>query len=255
MLTSDAIGRAKPVRHGFFTRLGGVSDGFYASLNCGGGSKDDPDKVAENRARALRALDARDAAFATVYQVHSAEVVLVDRPFVPAERPKADAMVSATPGLALAILTADCAPVLFCDRQSGVIGAAHAGWRGALTGVVEATVGAMAGLGAEPGRIAACVGPTIGQRSYQVGPEFPEPFLAQDDGNRRFFAASARAGHFMFDLPGYVSARLVAAGVGTIDDLARDTGAEPALFFSYRRTSLAGEADYGRQLSAIALTD
>ena len=255
MLTSDAIGRARRVRHGFFTRLGGVSDGVYASLNCGTGSKDDPDKVAENRARAVRALGAGGAELATVYQVHSAEVARVDRPLALAERPKADAMVSAIPGLALAILTADCAPVLFAESQAGVIGAAHAGWRGALAGVVEATVAAMAGLGAEPGRIAACVGPTIGQRSYEVGPAFPEPFLAQADTNRRFFTAAARIEHFMFDLPGYLRARLAAAGVGTIDDLARDTRAESALFFSYRRTSLAGEADYGRQLSAIALTD
>ncbi len=253
-LTSDAIGRASRVRHGFFTPEGGVSGGLYASLNCGAGSKDDPDKVAENRARALGRLDAGDLALLTVYQVHSPTAVVVDRPFAPGARPKADAMVSRTPGLALAVLTADCAPVLFAEPAAGVIGAAHAGWRGALDGVVEATVAAMAELGAEPSRIAACVGPAIGPTSYEVGPEFPAPFLARDDGDRRFFATAARAGHFMFDLPGYVRARLGAAGVGRIDDLGRDTRTEATQFFSYRRATLQGEPDYGRQLSAIALT-
>ena len=256
MLTSDAIGPASRVRHGFFTREGGVSGGLYTSLNCGAGSKDDPDKVAENRARALGRLDAGDPALLTVYQVHSPTVVVVDRPFAPfapGARPKADAMVSRTPGLALGVLTADCAPVLLAEPAAGVIGAAHAGWRGALDGVIEATVAAMAALGAAPGRIVACVGPTIGRRSYEVGPEFPARFLDRDNGDRRFFADAARVGHFMFDLPGYVGARLGTAGVGTIDDLGRDTRAEAELFFSYRRATLLGESDYGRQLSAIAL--
>ena len=254
MLTSSAIGPATRIAHGFFTREGGVSGGIYGSLNCGPGSKDDPKNVAANRACAVDRLAAGQLALLTVYQIHSATVVPVDRPFAPAARPKADAMVSRTPGLALAVLTADCAPILFAEPAAGVIGAAHAGWRGALDGVLEATVAAMAELGAAPSRIAACIGPTIGRHSYEVGPDFPARFLARDDGDRRYFTDSARAGHFMFDLPGYVRARLAAAGVGTIDDLDRDTRAEPALFYSYRRATLQGEPDYGRQLSAIALT-
>jgi YfiH family protein len=230
-----------------------VSEGIYSSLNCGLGSGDDPAKVSENRARAMVLLELPLPALATVYQHHSAEVVRVEAPWPQAARPKADAMVTVRPGVALGIGTADCAPVLFADVAAGVIGAAHAGWRGAIGGVLEATVKAMAELGADAARIHAAIGPTIAQASYEVGPEFPAPFLAQDPGNARFFVASKRAGHFMFDLPGYVAARLRRLGLGAVEDVVRDTCAEVDQFFSYRRTTLAGEKDYGRGLSAIAL--
>jgi YfiH family protein len=255
MITARALTDSTRLRHGFFTRKGGVSEGIYSSLNCGLGSGDDPAKVGENRARAMALLELPAPALATVYQHHSADVVRVETPWAQAARPKADAMVTVRPGVALGIGTADCAPVLLADVSAGVIGAAHAGWRGAVGGVLEATVKAMTELGAEPARIHAAIGPTIGQGSYEVGPEFPAPFLAQDPGNARFFIPSKRTGHFMFDLPGYVAARLRRLGLGAVEDLARDTCAEADTFFSYRRTTLAGEKDYGRGLSAIALRE
>jgi hypothetical protein len=253
MITAKALNDSPRLRHGFFTRNGGVSEGIYSSLNCGLGSGDDPAKVSENRTRAMGRLDLPVLALATVYQHHSADVVRVEAPWPQAARPKADAMVTVRPDVALGIGTADCAPVLFADAAAGVIGAAHAGWRGAVGGVLEATVRAMTELGAEPAHIHAAIGPTIGQASYEVGPEFPAPFLAQDPGNARFFVASKRAGYFMFDLPAYVAARLRRLGLGAVEDVARDTCAEADQFFSYRRTTLAGEKDYGRGLSAIAL--
>jgi hypothetical protein len=253
MITAKTLMDSTRLRHGFFTRKGGVSEGIYSSLNCGLGSGDDPAKVGENRARAMALLELPAPALATVYQHHSADVVRVETPSPQAARPKADAMVTVRPGVALGIGTADCAPVLFADAAAGVIGAAHAGWRGAVGGVLEATVKAMTELGAEPARIHAAIGPTIGQASYEVGPEFPAPFLAQDPANARFFIPAKRRGHFMFDLPGYVAARLRRLGLGAVEDLARDTCAEADAFFSYRRTTLLGEKDYGRGLSAIAL--
>ena len=245
--------RLPRVRHGFFSRCGGVSAGLYASLNCGVGSGDDPARVAANRAEAMRALDLPPHALSSCYQVHGREVVTVEAPVDGADRPKADALVTRRPGLALGILTADCAPILFADAKAGVVGAAHAGWRGALLGVTDAVVAAMERLGARRDRIIAVIGPTIAQASYEVGPEFPAPFLAENPDNVRFFRPSDRDRHHRFDLPGYLRARLQRLGLSLVADLGRDTLAEPELFFSYRRTTLAGEPDYGRQLSAIAL--
>lgn len=254
IVTSPMLGRLPGLRHGFFTRQGGVSTGLYASLNCGVGSGDDTAAVAENRSRACTALGLPAAALTTVYQVHGDEVLTLDAPWpADAPRPKADGLVSATSGVALGILTADCVPVLLADAQARVIGACHAGWKGALGGITDATLRAMRRLGAAPLRIAAAIGPSIRQASYEVGAEFPAAFLAADLANARFFQPGARDGHFQFDLPGYVAARLALAGIATIDDLARDTRSESEHFFSYRRTTLAQEPDYGRQLSAIAL--
>lgn len=238
------------IAHGFFTREGGVSTGIYASLNCGGGSGDDRDAVAENRARAAVMLGVARDALATNHQVHGIAVTTLVRP-IEGARPRADAMVTKERGLALGILTADCVPVLFADSKAGVIGAAHAGWRGALGGVLEATVRAMATLGAEPARIRCGLGPAIALASYQVGPEFPAPFLAQDPANARFFAPANTRYHF--DLPGYVRGRLAALGLAAIDATGGDTAADSERFFSYRRACLEGEPDYGRLLSAIAL--
>jgi YfiH family protein len=263
MFTSPAIetavsgtkdGTKHGIVHGFFTREGGVSGGIYASLNCGAGSRDDAANVRENKRRAAErfGLDAR--ALVTLYQVHSADVLEISElPAPGAERPKADAMVTRVRGAMLGILTADCAPVLFADAEAGVIGAAHAGWRGAVTGVVENTVRAMEALGADRTRIAASVGPCISQDSYQVGAEFPAPFLARDPANARFFAPDAEPGRHRFDLRGFVLQCLADAGLGQVDVVARDTYADNELFFSYRRTCHRSEEDYGRGLSAIAL--
>ncbi len=241
------------IRHGFFTRDGGVSDGIYASLNCGLGSGDDADKVAENCRRAMAALDLTRDDLATCHQVHSASVAVVDASWPPAARPRADAMVSRRRGVALGILTADCAPVLFADAEAGVIGAAHAGWRGAVAGVLEATVAAMVALGAAPARIHAGIGPCIAQPSYEVGPEFPAPFLAADPADADLFRPAPRAGHFLFDLAGYAGRRLARLGLGRIERTGGDTAAEAERFFSYRRSRLKREKDYGRELSAIRL--
>ena len=255
MIQADALRDCARIRHGFFTRQGGVSAGIYASLNCGYGSNDAPANVTENRRRALALIGLPPEALATTYQIHSADVVEVTKPWPLEARPRVDAMVTTRPGVALGIATADCVPVLLADAEAGVIGAAHAGWRGAVTGVVEAVVHSMVERGAEPGRMRAVVGPCIAQASYEVGPEFPQPFLQQDPENRRFFVPSKRAGHFMFDLPGYVVSRLRRLGIGGAVSVGRDTCAEADLFFSYRRTTLAGEKDYGRGLSVIALTE
>ncbi|HEV2549339.1 MAG TPA: peptidoglycan editing factor PgeF [Stellaceae bacterium] len=241
------------IRHGFFTRQGGVSEGIFASLNCGFGSSDDAAKVAENRVRAMAVLGLSGDRLATCYQVHSAEVVVVDRPWPRDQRPRADAMVTRTPEIALGILTADCAPVLFADAEARVIGAAHAGWRGALSGVLEATVEAMKKLGATPPRIHAAIGPCIGWNSYEVGPEFPAPFLAENAANASFFRPAPREGHFLFDLAGYGAARLKRLGLAPIETIPGNTAAEAARFFSYRRSCRRKEPDYGRELSAIAL--
>lgn len=252
MLTLAALNRLDGVRHAFFSREGGVSEGLYASLNCGLGSRDDPSRVTENRARAAAQLDLAAASLLTCYQVHSPEVITVEQAWTAGQGPKVDAMVTRVPGLALGILTADCAPVLLADPAARVIGAAHAGWRGALGGVLAATVGAMAKLGAEVGRLVAGVGPCIAQRSYEVGPEFPAPFLAADPANQRFFTPAATSGKFLFDLRGYVGAELVRLGIRAVHQLPNDTCREER-FFSYRRACLRGEPDYGRELSAIAL--
>ncbi len=241
------------VRHGFFTREGGVSEGIFASLNCGFGSSDEADRVAENRARVAESLGVTADRLATCHQIHSAEAVIVESVWRREDNPRADGMATRTPGVALGILTADCAPVLFCDPASGTIGAAHAGWRGAVTGILEATVAAMERLGARRDRIRAGVGPCIGQESYEVGPEFPAPFLAEDEANGAFFAPGQREGRFQFDLAGYVAKRLNLLGIAAVESANRDTAAEAQSFYSYRRMCLVGEADYGRQISAIAL--
>lgn len=254
MITVSALNALATVRHGFFTRNGGVSEGIYSSRNCGFGSKDDPAHVRVNRARCMAEIELPAESLATVHQEHTNIVVVVEKPFAEGESPVADAMVTTVPRLGLGIMTADCAPVLLADGVAGVIGAAHAGWKGALGGVLDNTVAAMIELGAKPERIVAGIGPCIAQRSYQVGPEFPAPFLAELPDNDRFFAPSAqREGHFMFDLPGYVARRLARIGVGEVMPTPCDTCREESRFFSYRRSVLKGEPDYGRLLSVIAL--
>ncbi|MEQ9813151.1 MAG: peptidoglycan editing factor PgeF [Azospirillaceae bacterium] len=252
ILTARRLAAQDPIAHGFFTRQGGVSTGIYASRNVGLGSGDDPQAVRENRRRCRADLDPHAPALVTCHQVHSAHAVAVDRPFV-GTPPQADGLVTRTPGLMLGILTADCVPVLLADRAAGVIGALHAGWGGALKGIVEATVRAMVSLGAEPDRIESAIGPAIRQRSYEVGAEFRERFVAADPGTADLFVGSVRDGHFQFDLPGFVIRRLKATGVRAVQDTAHDTYADEERFFSYRRSVHRGEPDYGRALSAIVL--
>jgi polyphenol oxidase len=237
--------------HGFLGRGGGVSAGIYAGLNSGLGSDDDPVAVVENRRRAVKGV-LPGAQLVTLHQVHSAIALPVVAPFPDGARPHADAMVTATPGLLLGILTADCAPVLFADQAAGVVGAAHAGWKGALGGVTDATIAAMEVLGARRDRIVAAVGPCIVRASYEVSEAFAEPFVQSDAANAHFFA-DGRAGHLHFDLEAYVAARLAAAGLARVDTLGLDTRKHPDRFFSYRRTTLAGEPDYGRQISLIGV--
>ncbi len=249
-------GNLKPhdrVRHGFFTRRGGVSHGLYESLNCGLKSGDSPDSVRVNRARAMDMLGLKGDALATVSQIHSAEVAVIDAPLPPNRPVEADAMVTRTPGVALGIVTADCAPVLMADVEAGVIGAAHAGWRGARGGVLENAIDAMCNHGARREAVIAAVGPCIRQPSYEVGPEFQAEFMSESPENEKFFVSAEREGHFRFDLPGYVRARLANAGLGSVDVIAADTCADAERFFSYRRATLKGEKSYGRGLSAIAL--
>ena len=239
------------IPHGFLGRRGGVSEGEIAGLNVGYGSKDERAAIFENRKRAIAAV-MPGAELATVHQVHSAEAVVTDRAWPQDERPHADAMVTDRPKLLLGILTADCAPVLFADETAGVIGAAHAGWRGALAGVTDSTIEAMEKLGAQRHRIAAAVGPCIAQLSYEVDEDFRQRFLDEEPGSERFFIESA-TGKPHFDLPAYVVHRLLAAGIEQVEALHLDTYAEPDRFYSYRRATHRGEADYGRQASLIAL--
>jgi hypothetical protein len=255
MITLGTLNDLDGVRHGFFTRAGGSSEGLYASNNCGFGSGDRPERVAENRRLSMEKLDLPAEALVTVHQVHGRTVAVVDRPWPHGQAPKADAMVTDRPGIALGILSADCAPVLLVDPEARVIGACHAGWRGALAGVTDATVETMTRLGAEPQRIHAVIGPCIAHRSYEVGPEFPRPFLDQNAGNADFFAPSPRAGHFLFDLAGYLGRRLGQLHLRFVSGLPYDTCREEERFFSYRRATLRGEPDYGRNLSAIALEE
>lgn len=249
ILTSDDL---RGVRHGFFTRRGGVSTGVYAGLNCGQGSSDQRQAVAINRSRAAEAMGVEPDNLLSLHQHHSADVVVAgDGPW--SERPKADGIVTSRPGLALGILTADCAPVLFADADAGVIGAAHAGWRGARGGVLEATIEAMLGEGAALASIAAVIGPTISQRNYEVGEDFFETFADEDPEQARFFANGAAPGKYMFDLPGYVLWRLRRAEIGAASWIRSCTYAEPDRFYSFRRATHLGEPDYGRLISAIAL--
>jgi len=247
------LARLPGVRHAFFTRSGGVSGGVYASLNAGVGSNDDPGHVAENRARMAAAMGVAPERFLTCYQIHSPEVAVADAPFTAAARPRADAIVTTRPGLAVGVSTADCGPVLFADADARVVGAAHAGWRGALGGVTEATIAAMETLGAVRERIVAALGPMIRQSNYETGADLRDRFLAADRANARFFGAAAREGHFMFDLAGYLAARLAAAGVHAIEDVGACTYADADRFFSYRRMTHRGEPDYGRHVNAIVL--
>jgi YfiH family protein len=240
------------VAHGFFTRCGGVSQGGYTSLNCGLGSKDDPAAVEENRARVAAFLGAD--ALITAHQVHGAAAVAARGTWRQVERPRADAIVTATPRLAVGVLTADCAPVLFADAAAGIVAAAHAGWRGALSGVLESTLARMEELGGRRERVGAAVGPCIGQAAYEVGPEFEAEFLGRDAANVRFFRRQAPQGRPHFDLAGYCEQRLLQAGVGTVRTLAPCTYAQAEDFFSYRRSRVHKQADYGRQISAIVLT-
>jgi polyphenol oxidase len=239
-----------PFQHGFFTRKGGASSGVFQGLNCGTGSSDQADVVAINRTRVAEAVGVAAADLVSVHQIHSADAHLITASGP--EKVRADAMVTATPGLALAILTADCQPVLFADAEAGVVGAAHAGWRGALDGVLEATVDAMERLGARRSRISAVIGPCISQRAYQVGPEFMDQFLADDRDNSRFFA-NGTGDRLQFDLPGFGLHRLRRAGVGQAEWTGHCTYADPQRFYSYRRSVHQGEADYGRLISVIRI--
>ena len=253
MITATVLDQAAGIRHGFFTRGGGVSEGPYESLNCGLGSADDPERVHVNRARAMASLGQSEASLATAYQVHSARVAVVERPWPADRRPEVDGLVTRTPGVALGILTADCAPVLLADALAGVVGAAHAGWRGAWSGVIEATVAAMVDLGASRARVVAAVGPCIHWDSYEVGPEFPGRLTANEPDAERFFRPSVREGHALFDLPGFVASRIEAASIADFQGSPFDTRADEDRFFSYRRVTLNGGGDYGRMLSAIVL--
>ena len=260
MVTPDKIKLSAPsfaatdgISHGFFTRQGGVSGGIYASLNCGPGSRDDAANVTENRARVADLIGAERDRLLSVQQQHSARVVIAEKPWKADAIPQADAIVTATPGLAIGVLTADCAPVLFYDPEARVIGAAHAGWRGALSGIVEATIEAMQKLGARKESIAAAIGPAISQRTYEVGHDFMQNVLAQDSDAAPYFAIDEGSGEPHFDLAGYVGERLARAGVGDVSDLGLCTYCDETRLFSYRRSQHHGENDYGRQISAILL--
>src|SRR5262249_10707043 len=239
------------IRHAFFTRAGGVSSGFYESLNGGVGSHDSAGKVAENRSRMATALGVAPQRLLTAYQTHSPNVVVAEAPWTTEDRPRADAIVTRMRMLAIGVTTADCGPILLADPGTGVIGAAHAGWRGALTGVIEATIAAMERLGAARGQIRAAIGPMIRQSSYEVGPDLVARFGAEDPD--RFFAPATRNGHAMFDLAGYIAMRLKLGGVDQVEDLGLCPYADPARFFSYRRATHRAETDYGRHVNAIAL--
>jgi hypothetical protein len=251
VLHSPLLAPLPGVRHAFFTRNGGVSTGLYDSLNLGRGSKDDPAAVEANRARAAAVFDVGPERLLTAYQIHSSTAHVVEAPWEAA--PQGDAIATRAPGLVLGALSADCAPILLADAEAGVIASCHAGWKGALGGVIEAAVAAMAGLGAEPARTVAAIGPCIGPDSYEVGLEFLDRFAAEAPGSERFFAPGQGADKRLFDLPGFVLARLRGAGVTSCEWIGRDTCAEAAAFFSNRRAVKRGDGDYGRLLSAIML--
>jgi hypothetical protein len=255
MLVADKFQNGPRIGGCFFGRKGGVSQGIFASLNCGPGSGDSREAVIENRRIALESLGGgQGATLVTLYQIHSAKSVSVAMPWKLGEAPQADAMATNVPGIALGILTADCAPVLFSDAETGVIGAAHAGWKGALGGVIESALCAMEQLSAKRQRIAATIGPCISQENYEVGADFRDRFVEADTANARYFVAAARPGHWRFDLEAYVALRLAQASVGNITRLCACTYADESRFFSFRRATHRSEADYGRQLSAIMLS-
>lgn len=241
------------IRYGFFGSRGGVSTGIFESLNAGPGSKDDPAAVTENRRRVAAELGVGEPSLLSVFQIHSDQVIAAEGPWDGSPRPKCDAMVTNRPGLALGVLAADCGPVLFADADAGVVGAAHSGWKGAVGGVLQNTVAAMERLGADRSRIVAALGPCIRQPSYEVGPEFPEPFLKQDPANERYFEAGDRAGHYQFDLGGYVVKQLELEELAAVHDTNLDTYANPDRLFSYRLNTHRGESRYGRNISAICL--
>ncbi len=252
-VTCPALSAVKGVRHGFFTRHDGASAGLYASLNCGYGSGDDLAHVAENRALVASTLQVEPTGLCTAYQIHSPVAVTISKPWHWSDAPEADAIVTNEPGIAIGILTADCVPVLFADTRHHVIGAAHAGWKGAFGGVIEATLDAMVALGAKRETITTAIGPAIAQNSYEVGMEFHDRFLAADDANAQYFLAGPREKHYMFDLKAYVKDRLKNAGASHVNMLAHDTCSQEDDFYSFRRATLRGEPVYGRQISAIAM--
>jgi purine-nucleoside/S-methyl-5'-thioadenosine phosphorylase / adenosine deaminase len=251
-LTAESL-RLPGLTHGFFTRIGGVSQGVYASLNGGVGSSDAPQAVAENRNRVAAAVGVAADSLAVPFQIHSPKAVAISESWPPDARPRCDALVTATPGLALGVTGADCGMILFADQRARVIGAAHAGWKGALTGVVEATVMAMERLGARPSDIVAALGPCIGQGSYEVGPEFVATFAERDEDHERYFTPSRREGRSMFNLNAYIGERAARAEVGRFEDLGLDTYSDERRFFSYRRATHRNEPDYGRLLSVIVM--
>lgn len=255
MLIEASLLSSQPgIRHAYFTRQGGVSEGVYATLNGGIGSGDVRERVLENRRRMAEELAVEPERFVTLHQIHSATAIVVEEAPAPgAERVRADGMATRVKGLALAVAGADCGPVLFADAHAGVIGAAHAGWRGALSGVLDATLEAMESLGASRASTVAVLGPMISQGAYEVGPEVVRSFTESDPANTRFFASAEREGHAFLDLPGYIVARLETLGTGEVDALGLCTYANEEMFFSYRRATHRGEPDYGRLLSAIAL--
>jgi polyphenol oxidase len=248
--TSPALA---PFPHGFFGREGGVSSGLYSSLNCGLGSRDERDAVLENRQRVAAALHQPQATLLTCHQIHSAEAVIVTEPWAPGQQPKADALVTRTPGLLLGALAADCMPILFADREAGVVAAAHAGWKGALHGVADSTIAAMESLGAKRAQIHAVIGPCISQPSYEVGVEFAETFLASDASYARHFTTPASGARPHFDLPGFMVGRLAAAGIASATSLNLCTYQHADRYFSFRRTTHRREEDYGRQVAVIAV--
>jgi YfiH family protein len=253
LLQAPSLAALPGIRHGFFTREGGVSQGLYASLNAGLGSHDAPENVHENRARMAAALGVAREHLVTAYQVHSPDVVVAETAWTRAGAPRADAVVTRVPGLAVGITTADCGPVLFADPEAGIVGATHAGWQGALAGVVEATLAAMERLGAARSRITAALGPMIRQPNYEVGPELVARFTEAAADNARFFQPSPRPGHALFDLAGLIVARLHGAGIERFEDIGSCTYADPSRFYSYRRATHRREPDYGRHVSAITI--
>lgn len=248
------LSKLSGISHGFFTREGGVSTGPFVSLNCGFGSGDNQEAVAQNRFYVARQLGVPAESLCNTFQIHSGKAVVIETPWAQKEAPEADAIVTKTPGIAIGVLTADCLPILFADAKNRVIGAAHAGWKGAFGGIIESTLAAMETLGADKTQMIATIGPGIEQCSYEVGDEFRDTFLAAGSENAAYFDTSSREGHFMFDLKGYARARLEKAGIHAINVLAHDTCLEDTLFYSYRRATLRGEPQYGRQISAIVLT-
>lgn len=252
MFCDETLARCDGIRHGFFTRQGGVSSGIYGSLNCGPGSGDSADNIRQNRALVAENLGVPPHHLLTLYQIHGPSAVVVDQPWKQTP-PEADALVTGTPGLAVGVLTADCAPILFCDPHARVVAAAHAGWRGALSGIIDATISAMEGLGAKRARMVAAIGPAISQKAYEVATDYVERFVAEEPESAAFFVTDESSGEPHFDLPAYVFERLSGAGVGAVADLGLCTYCDETRLFSYRRSQHHGESDYGRQISAIVL--